>query len=105
MTVAIAISIAMFAHDDQVRNRIGTRFVEGYTYWRAEPEIDDYGQLYYPGDNWTAKNRSGRWGLQLFMLALLAAMFGLPAVTWKATNAAIYKKEAECLFTADGKRV
>lgn len=105
MAVAIAISFAMFAHDDQVRNRIGTRFVEGYTYWRAEPEIDDYGRPYYPGDDWTAKNRSGRWGLQLFGLALLAAVFGLPAVTWKATNAAIYKKEAECLFTADGKRV
>src|SRR2546425_1255860 len=44
MAVVIAISFAMFAHHDQVRNRIGERFVEGYSYWRAETEVDDYGR-------------------------------------------------------------
>ena len=95
MAVAIAISFAMFAHHNQIRNRVGTSFVEGYKYWRAEPEVDDYGQQYYPGDEWTAKNRSGRWGLELFGLAMLGAVFGLPAITWKATNSAIYRREAE----------
>jgi len=105
MAVVVAISFAMFAHRDQVRNRTGKRFVEGYKHWRAEPEIDDYGREYYPGDHWSAKNRTGRWGLELFELALLGAVFGLPALTWKASNSAISKREADCEVTMDGKRI
>lgn len=105
MAIVIAISFAMFANHDQVRNRVGKRFVEGYTNWRAEPEIDDYGREYYPEDDWTAKNRTGRLGLELFGLMMLGAVFGLPALTWTATNSAICKREAECIFTADGKRI
>src|SRR5438552_10758989 len=104
MAVVIAISFAMFVHRDQVRNRIGKRFVERYAYWRAGLEIDEDGRQFYPGDHWTAKNRTGRRGLRLFGLAMFGAWFGLPTVTWRATNSAIYKREAECELTMDGKR-
>jgi len=105
MAVVITISFMMFAHHDEARNRIGERFVEGYSYWRAETEFDDYGREYYPGDHWTGKNRAGRWGLGLFELAMLGAWIGLPTLTWGATNSAIYKRQAECVLTMDGKRI
>ncbi len=94
MAVVIAISIAMFANDYHIRDRIGARFVEGYAHWRAESEIDDSGKPYYPGDDWTAKNSSGRLVIKLFELALFAAEIGLPVVTWKASGAAIHKKSS-----------
>jgi hypothetical protein len=102
IAVAAAISFAMFANHDQVRNKIGRRYVEGYRYWRAEPEIDDSGQPYYPGDNWSAKNSAGRWGLNLFGLGLLVGVFAVPAGTWKISAAAINRKRHELVHTMEG---
>jgi hypothetical protein len=89
MAVVVAISFAMFAHHDKVRNHFGKRFVEGYVYWRAETEIDDDGREYYPGDNWTSKSSTGRWTVRLFSLGLWVAVFAVPALTWQATKSAI----------------
>jgi hypothetical protein len=102
MIVVVALSFGTFAAWDHVRNQFGRHFVQGYRYWRAEPDVDDNGQMYYPGDGWTAKNRSGRWGVELFGLAVLVGVFALPALTLWATRYAIYKKKAQCVFTSDG---
>lgn len=104
MVVVVSISCAMFANDDQIRNRFGKQFVEGYAHWRGEPETDDDGREYYP-DHWTAKTCGGRWGLQLFSLTLLIAEFGLPVITWKATKSAIGRRTRECEVRMDGMRV
>jgi hypothetical protein len=105
MIIVAALSFAMFACRDDVRNHFGRHFVQGYRYWRGETDFDDYGRPFYIGDEWTAKNRSGRWTVDLFEFLIWAGIFGLPAITLKATRSAIYKKEVECLFTPDGKRV
>jgi hypothetical protein len=89
LAVVICISVAMFAHRDKLRNRFGERFIEGYQHWRAETEIDDEGREYYPGDEWEAKNLSGRWAVGLFGLGLLVAVIALPVVTWRASKSAI----------------
>jgi hypothetical protein len=105
MIVVVALSFSMFADRDHVRNHFGRHFVQGYRYWRAETDLDDSGQPFYVGDQWTATNRSGRWVVELFELLILTGVFVLPAITLKATRSAIYKKETESLFTAEGKRV
>lgn len=105
MAVVVVISVAMFASLDTVRNSFGKHFVEGYNYWLAEPEMDDDGQMYYPGDHWTAKNSSGRCAITLLNWLIYASIIALPTITWKASFAAIIEKEAECRFTADGKRI
>jgi hypothetical protein len=105
MVIVVALSFAMFADLDQVRNAVGKHFVSGYQHWRSEPDTDDYGRPYYPGDGWTARNRSGRWGIQAFELAIWIGIFALPAITLKAARRAVYKKEAQCSYTTDGNRV
>lgn len=98
MAVVFFISFAMFADFNEVRNRFGQRFVAGYHHWEVGVGTEDY------ADIWATKRPSGRWGLELFEFALVLGMIGLPAVTWKAATSAIYKKEAECVYTDDGKR-
>ena len=105
MTLVVVISFAMFACLDTVRNRFGKHYIQGYSYWLAEPEEDDTGRMYYPGDHWTAKTSSGRWAIALLNCLIYASIVGLPTITWKASSAAINKKESECRFTADGKRI
>ena len=105
MVVVVALSFAMFSCSDHVRNQFGRHAVQGYHYWRGDIDVDDYGRSYYVGDEWTATTRAGRWVLHLFEWLVFAGVFALPAITLKATQSAIYKKEAECAFTTDGKRI
>jgi hypothetical protein len=105
MIIVCALSFAMFSGLDDVRNRSGRHFVQGYHYWRGEPDMNDYGQMFYPGDHWTAKNRAGRWGISLFELTILIGVFAFPVVTHRAADRAASKKEAESLFTSDGRRI
>jgi hypothetical protein len=65
MIVVVAISFAMFACRDRVRNHFGKYFVQGYRYRRGETDYNDYGQPFYGGDEWTATNGSGRWAVEL----------------------------------------
>jgi hypothetical protein len=105
MVVVVALSFAMFACRDHVRNQFGRHYVQGYHYWRGQTDEDDYGRPYYVGDEWTATTRTGRWFVSFFEWVVFAGVFALPAITLKATRSAIYKKEAECSYTADGKRI
>jgi len=65
MIVVVAISFAMFACRDHVRNHFGKYFAQGYRNWRGETDYNDYGQPFYGGDEWTATNRSQRWAVEL----------------------------------------
>jgi len=105
MTIVVAVSFAMFACRDHVRNHFGKHYVQGYRYWRGETDYDDYGRPYYVGDEWTAKTATGRFVVGLFGWVIFAGVFALPAITLKATRGAIYKKESECAFTSEGKRI
>jgi hypothetical protein len=105
MTVAVAISFAMFACLDDVRNQFGKHFVQGYHYWRGDIDYNDEGRPYYVGDQWAAKTGMGRFVVSLVEWLVFAGVFALPAITLKATREAIYKKEAECVYTVDGKRI
>lgn len=102
MIVVVALSFAIFACWDHVRNQFGRHFVQGYRHWPADAEVD-YDVPDYPSDRWTAENRSGRWGVELLELAVLLAVFGFPTVTLWATLYAISKNKAQCVFTSDGK--
>ena len=104
MAVVMVISFLMlfFHGGDEGRNRIGERFIEGYTHDSSEFDFDEEG---HPYDRWTANNRTGRWVLDAFELALLVAVFALPVATHKAASVAYYKKEGEFPVTADGWRV
>ena len=65
-----------------------------YRSWRADPEIDDYGRPYYPGDDWmVVKNPAGKWGLMAFELLLMVAVFAFPVITWKASKAPVDRVE------------
>jgi hypothetical protein len=101
MTTSILLSFCIFFNIDNVRNPIGERFVEGYTHWRAAPRTDDDGKEYYPGDEWTADNRAGRWSLHLMEWAIFGLAFGVPAITLKATRRAIQRKETEATSGAN----
>jgi hypothetical protein len=105
IVVVVALSFAIFACRDHVRNQVGRHYVQGYHYWRGETDVDDNGLPYYVGDEWTATTRTGRWGVSLFEWVVFAGVFALPAITLKATQSAIYKKEAGCAYTTDGKRI
>jgi hypothetical protein len=98
MVTVVAISFFMFDSHD-LRNDFGRHFVQGYHHWRGE--TDEGIQT----DEWTARNRSGRWAVTLFDYVVFAGVFVLPTITFKATLAAIRKKEAECIYSADGKRI
>ncbi len=93
VVASIVLSFGMFANWDFIRNHVGRGFVEGYRYWRAEPDVDDYGRPFYPGDEWTAKNWTGRTGLSLFVFTLFVAEIALPIVTGMATSKAIDRAE------------
>lgn len=105
MTTVVAISFAMFASHDHVRNNFGKRFIQGYDYWRGGTGEDDYGRPYYLGDEWTAKTRSGRFVVSIFGWFMLCGVFVLPAITLKVTRLAVSKKESGCEYTIDGKRI
>ena len=45
----------------------------------------------YSGDHWKARNRSGEWSLGVLEALVFAGVIVLPAVTWKACNAAIQR--------------
>jgi hypothetical protein len=105
MVVVVALSFVMFACRDHVRNQFGRDYAQGYHYWRGETAEDDSGRPYYVGDEWTATTRTGRWVVSLFEWVVFAGVFALPAITLKATRSATHKKEAECIYTTDGKRI
>lgn len=98
LVVVIAISFVMFIARDDLRNQLGKHYVEGYRHWQVEanpddPEIDDYGRTQRPSDKWTAKSQTGRFCLTVFDFLMLGAVFGFPAITWKACESAINKAE------------
>ena len=93
MVLVVAISVSMMFDFDHVRNSVGKRYVEGYESWRGDTDVDDNGQEYYTGDEWTARNRLGRWGLKLLSFGSLIGCFLFPTVTYKATTALIHKRE------------
>ena len=101
MIVVIAISFLMFAGHYIVRNQIGERFVKGYRSWPHIPadgeEPDPYvGSPIYAGDDWMViRNPAGEWALTAFELLLMVAVFALPVITWKASDAAIHRVEQE----------
>ncbi|MFN2475311.1 MAG: hypothetical protein ABR526_03100 [Chthoniobacterales bacterium] len=105
MVGVVTISFAMFACHDDVRNKFGRYYAQGYRNWRGETDSDDYGRPYYAGDEWTAATATGRRLVTLFEYAVFAGVFALPALTLKAARVAIRRKEAECSYTADGKRL
>jgi hypothetical protein len=101
IVVVLALSFTMFVGHDHIRNQFGRHYVQGYHYWRGQTDEDDYGRPYYVGDEWTAITRSGRWLVSLFEWVVFAGVFALPAITLKATGAAIDKKEAESAGRCD----
>lgn len=102
MTALIVVSAAMFFARDPVRNTFGKHFVEGYRYWSGGYDYDERGDLYYLGDNWTAKNEIGSFAVSSFELSIFIGVFALPAIALKATRRAIQKKESKCLHRTDG---
>ncbi|MCX7006537.1 MAG: hypothetical protein NTY53_04690, partial [Kiritimatiellaeota bacterium] len=66
MVVVVALSFAMFACRDHVRNKFGRHYVQGYNYWRGETDVDELGQPYYVGDEWTATTPMGQRVVTLF---------------------------------------
>ena len=102
MCVVVVISGITFFRIDQLRDQFGRHFVKGYSHWRADPEVDDTGKLYYPGDNWSAPNESGQRMIKSFGWILFIAIFALPLVSWKASTRACENKRSACLFRSDG---
>ena len=104
MVLVCLLSLFIFSsHDDPFRDIIGTRFVQGYAHWRAEPDWDENGQEFQPEDNWTADTRAGRLGLELLGWGVLISVFAIPLITLRATRKAITAKKDQCQLTMDGR--
>lgn len=92
MIFVVAISWYVFIGWDDIRNHIGKNYIDGYRHWTIETGENDNGETTY-GQDWTAKNASGRRVLNVLQVLALILAVGSPVITWKGLESAIRQIE------------
>jgi hypothetical protein len=92
LLLVAAASMCAFANLSALVDQFGERYVKGHR--SGSVHFTDDGEEYYK-EHWKADNRSGSWAMNSFGVVLLAAIFGLPAITVRACDDAVWNKERE----------
>ncbi len=89
MALVVSISFMFFAHLDFIINKIGSKYVEGYSVYYSE-DVDDYGRS-QSVPNYSAGNWTGKLIIQVIGGAILVLCIGIPVVAWKRQKV-VYNK-------------
>jgi hypothetical protein len=91
MAFVFAVSWIVFWGWDDVRNYIGNHYIEGYRHWTIEIGENDNGEMTY-GQDWSSRNTSGTWTLNILQVISVILAVGLPVLTWKSFDGAIQQR-------------
>jgi len=103
--IAVAMSILFIAHYDYLRDKLGERYLAGYSVYYYE-DIDEYGRLCRAADA-SANSFSGKVILYFSQWVMIGMCIGIPALTWKFASASIQsyerrKRESNNCIDSDG---
>ena len=95
----VSISFLFFGHFDQIRDRIGQDYVEGYAV-EYTPGFDDVGRP-VRGVSVTTDHWYSQVGVWFFGASYFAACIGLPYATWKIADHSIEVARVKQHYSSD----